>query len=561
MKMCAFVTRVSDERQGTERGSSSDNQRIQLDRYLDFRNADAGDNPVEQLKLYKEYKLEGISGDKSFDSPQFKELESDILQGEIDIVLATGLDRFGRNVVKFLKFFQYLRDYGVDLVVTHYQIDTGTPTGQLVITILMALAEMQRVQLSEKIIHARHIKISQGFKTGGTIPLGFDKHPSRTGVYLINEIEGTIVRLAFDLYLERESLSAVARELNKRGYRTKRVPKKKGGFRGGKTYSADKLKYILTNYIYIGILEEHKANKNKPNSKVHINKRYARHTPENPDDWPVIVPKETFNDVQELLENRSKVNRKGTRQTYPYVLSGLVVCNFCGDTMGPEKGGGVPYYACKNTDCDGRKLIPEKMTRIKRNTIKAAVLEEAVLKLVADTLADDPANITQITEACNRALNSQIPEYIREIRALESEKSHHKSMADGLAISLADKGIDPFDASDITASVKEEYKVVSKLNKQIAELKDKLANARKKKISEAIIKRSLGLIAAFTEEQQKDLLRMFISEVRIGLEEIEAHLILDSIMYLPRNLPNPHEFVYRRGWYARQDLNPEPSGP
>ena len=561
MKMCAFVTRVSDERQGTDRGNSPENQRIQLERYLEFRNADAGDNPEGQLGMYKEYKLEGVSGEKSFDSPKFQELREDVLHGEIDVVIATGLDRFGRNVVKFLEFFLFLQQHKVDLVVTHYQIDTSTPTGQLVITILMALAEMQRLQYSEKMIHSRHTRLTQGLRSGGTIPLGFDRHPTTPGLFVVNDLEATVVRLVFSLYLKLKSLSGVARELNKRGHRTKRVPCKKGGFRGDNKFAADKVRYILNNYIYIGLLEEHKANKGKPDSEVPKNHRYNRYVPENPDLWPKLIDKAVFEKAQLLLATHSRSNRFGTRKIYPYILSGLAVCAFCGNNLEAVKGGKHHYYACKNKECNGRELFAKKTVRLNRNAIDASALEEAVIKLVVETLADSPANITGITKACNKSLSVQISSLIDELKVLKDKRERSMSIREGLAISLAEKDIDSSYATKLTDKIRDTFIEETHIAKQIEELEQRIVCAKEKEISESVIKHSLGLISSFTEEQQKDVLRMFISEVKVGLETVDVHLLLDQIMCLSRSGPNPHEFVWLMGWHARQDLNPEPSGP
>ncbi|MDM7913052.1 MAG: recombinase family protein, partial [Methanotrichaceae archaeon] len=410
MKNCALVVRVSEKRQGEKPDSSPENQRIQLDRYIDFRNSQVDDDSNDRLVFFKEYRLLGIPGKESFDSAQFVELRNDISSGHVDIVMATGLDRFGRNVKKFLEFFEFIRDHKVELVVTHYQIDTATPTGQLVITILMALAEMQREQLSEKITTSRHILISEKKrKSGGSVPLGFELVPERPGYYQVNVDEALIVRLAFDIYLQCRNLRKTARELNERGYRTKETLNRQGDPRGGRLFSSETVKYILQNMVYIGILEEHKLNKGKPDDEVPVGERYATHIPDDPSAWPKLVDEGVFWDVQEILAREVPMNRLGARKTHPYHLSGLVYCAICGEAMKAEKGKDLHYYACTNKDCDSRRSIAQAFPRLRRNSIDAKVLESAVQRLVKDTVLVSPSEVARLTKAVNQLQAGQTP--------------------------------------------------------------------------------------------------------------------------------------------------------
>lgn len=413
MKNCALVIRVSDERQGEKTGSSPDSQSTQLHNYIKWKNSEAEANPelLERYEVYREFRLIGVRGKDSFKSEEFLDLKADIERGNVDVVMATSLDRFGRNVVGFLQFFRFLHKRKVDLVVTHYSIDTATPIGQLVITILMALAEMQSLQLSKKIMKSRHTHlVVQGRKTGSSIPLGFDRHPTETGLYVINEREAPIVRLAFQLYLKHQSLAAVSRVLNEKGHKTRK----------GNDFRAGNLKYLLENRIYIGELEEHKENKGKPNSEVPEEQRYMSHKPPNPDQWPKLVSEEVFERVQEILSKKSRSNRLGSRRTYAYILSGLAICGLCDKPMEPDKGRGSHYYACKNKECPGRKLIHERYSSYKRNSIPAKALDDALKKLLAKLVLHKPSRIDDIAKAANAIIpksSSTLQGELRSIRA------------------------------------------------------------------------------------------------------------------------------------------------
>ncbi len=564
MKNAALIVRVSDERQDT----SPANQRTQLNSYIDLitAKAEAEEKPEDRVRVYREYQLIGVSGKDSFDSTEFEKLRSDILRGDIDVVMATGLDRFGRNVAKFLEFFEFLRELNIDLVVTQYQIDTTTPIGQLIITILMALAEMQRLQYSEKQIGTQHTRFKRGRRTGGSVPLGFDEHPTEKGLYVINEEEAEIVRLAFDLYLKLKNLAAVTRELNKRGFRTKRVKTRKGKIKGGKPFAADSVKYILENCIYIGTLEEHKANKGKPNSEVPENQRYSKKKPDNPDEWPHIVTEEVFYLVRDLLSKHARLNKKGSRKTYPYVLSGLVYCDLCDGEMPADKGQKkYYYYACPNPECVGRKLIPENFTRLKRNSIDASVLEKAIMMLVRDVVLKSPGDIKEITKSANAYLGKRSSMVSREIRSLESRCDSLNAEKRGILVVLCEMESEKGLPDRLKKDLQEIDREMTDLEKQIEQKRSELVVAEQEKVSEAAIRGALELFVQtyheVPDQQQKELLRLFFGQIRVGVEKIKAHLLLDSILYLARKRPNPREFDWTRGWYARQDSNPEPPGP
>ena len=563
MKHAALVIRVSDSRQET----SPENQRNQLRSYIDlFFNSetDENDEKIAKVEVYKEYELFGVSGKDSFDSNEFKELKDDIRRKNIDIVLATGLDRLGRNVVKFLEFFELLRRNDVDLIVTQYQIDTTGPIGVLVITILMALAEMQREQYSLKQKGTQHERFKKGRRTGGTIPLGFDRHPTEIGLYIENKKESPIVRFLFTKYLEDKNLSAVARAANRQGYRSK-VHEGKKGIRGGKTFNGTTVRNILENWIYIGVLEEHKRNKGKPDSEVPEDQRYSRRTDmSNPDEWPHLVEDEVFHAVQDLLTQEGS-GKPSVQRTYSYVLSGIVHCALCDGMMVVEKGGKHRYYACQNKECSGKKLIPKKFYRRKRNTINAPILDDAVKRLIKDVILTSPKDIHDITRQANEYLNNSIPLLTEQIRSLVSRKESLLSEKRGVLIALSvqeeDRAVSKSLAEDLNVILKD----IEEIELSISRLTSERDQANEQRVTEAAVKRALEVLVmsmtGIPDETQKELVQMFFESVRVGVEEIEAHIRLDNVLYLARVGPDPDKFDWSEAWYARQDLNPEPSGP
>lgn len=60
------------------------------------------------------------------------------------------LDRLGRNVRGVLELVDDLEQRGVGYRVLHLGLDTSTPSGRLVLTLLLAVAQLKRDHLSER---------------------------------------------------------------------------------------------------------------------------------------------------------------------------------------------------------------------------------------------------------------------------------------------------------------------------------------------------------------------------------------------------------------------------
>lgn len=567
MKRCAFVVRVSDSRQGDEPGKSPDSQKAQLDRYIALYNYNIKDTPGEEpLEFFDEYRLIGVSGDKSFDDKEFRRLRTDVEKGNVHVVMATCLDRFGRSVAKFLEFFEYLQSSKVDLVVTQYHIDTSTPTGKLVITILMALAEMQRHLLSKKITETRRGKLNEGLRTGGSIPLGYDRHPTKKGLLIINEKEAVIVRLIFRLFKEHLSFSTVARLVNEMEHRNKVNISGKGKRTGGQVFKDRSIRYILNNWTYCGWMEHHKINKDADPSKVPKGSEYRRFPPKNPNEHPVIIPKEELVEVERLMHNITRRKDPAVTPTYPYVLSGLVVCQFCKKPMDADKGKDTNYYACTNPDCPGRKLIPRKFPRMKRNAIAATVLEDSVRALIHKVLIDDPKRITEITREANKFIRRDLVEKGQEIGALRSRKEDQESLRDGVFVGLNTSINDKALSRKLNERLKSVTTEIAEIEKSIREYEDREKRQEGRLLTDGAVRIALDVLAsspdAFPPHQQKELYSLFFKQVLVGLDEITVDLFLDALQYYTKNCgPKGPQFDSSAVWYARRDSNPKPSGP
>lgn len=107
----------------------------------------------------------GISGSKR-SRPQLDSLMSDARKGKIGMVLVWRFDRFGRNTAHILQSLEEFRSLGVRFVSYSESIDTGTPMGQVVFTIMGALAQFERELTRERVIAGIETAKAKGKKLG-----------------------------------------------------------------------------------------------------------------------------------------------------------------------------------------------------------------------------------------------------------------------------------------------------------------------------------------------------------------------------------------------------------
>jgi DNA invertase Pin-like site-specific DNA recombinase len=88
------------------------------------------------------------SGKKGAPRPKWDELLRSLRKG--DSLMVTELSRLGRSTIQLSALADDLRDRGVALRILNLGVDTGTPAGKLVYSIIAAVAEMERDLLIER---------------------------------------------------------------------------------------------------------------------------------------------------------------------------------------------------------------------------------------------------------------------------------------------------------------------------------------------------------------------------------------------------------------------------
>ncbi len=149
---------------------------------------------------------------------------NELVKSGITHIVALKLDRLFRNMADAMATIEQWNKAGIRLHLVDLgggSVDTGSSMGKMFLTMLAAFAEFERNVISERTTAAmRHLK-SQGRKTGGHVPYGFD---CVGGGLAANPVEQAVLERLRNWRRQKKGYSACALELNALG-----IPSKTGG--------------------------------------------------------------------------------------------------------------------------------------------------------------------------------------------------------------------------------------------------------------------------------------------------------------------------------------------
>jgi DNA invertase Pin-like site-specific DNA recombinase len=97
-----------------------------------------------------EYVDAGISGAKD-SRPELNRLMADAHKRRFDVVCVWKFDRFARSVSHLLRALETFKALGIEFCSFSEQMDTSTPTGRMIFTVLGAVAELERSLIAERV--------------------------------------------------------------------------------------------------------------------------------------------------------------------------------------------------------------------------------------------------------------------------------------------------------------------------------------------------------------------------------------------------------------------------
>jgi len=290
-KKAALYVRVSTDAQ-VEEGYSIDAQKEML----------ANHCKTKGIKHFEYYVDGGFTG-SNLDRPEMQRLIANAKANEIDYVLIYRLDRMSRSQRDTLYLIEDIfLPHGIDLISLNESLDTSTPFGRAMISIMATFAQLERENIRERTRMGMKERVKSGlWPGGGRVPFGYD-YDQNTGILVQNE-DAERVRKAYDLYLQGHSTNRIAKALNIK-------------------YERIVMQVLMRklNAGYIVYNEEEYTGQHEP-----------------------IISLETYQRTMEMMRERA-TNRMCTSN---YLLTGLVYCGKCGAKMRYQKWGKGENYDCK----------------------------------------------------------------------------------------------------------------------------------------------------------------------------------------------------------------------
>ena len=505
MKKAYIYTRVSTEMQ-------IDNYSLEAQ-----RNRIIGQAQLEDIKIVGEYSDEGHSGKNIAGRPAFQQMLSDIeaKKDNIDYVMVFKLSRFGRNAVDALNSYQLLKDYGIALYCVDDHMVTDGPYSSFMLTIMAAMAELERENILAQTMAGRKQKAAKGEWNGGFAPYGYDLID---GSLVVREDEAVVIRELYRLYVETDfGANGVAARLNELY--------KKNARKTGKLqrFSAHFVKGAIKNPIYKGTVAfgrrhtapiEGKRNEyhviwQTDNSQIIFSK--GKHE--------ALVSEELWDKANEKMQ-RLSVKKEKIDPKHEYILSGLVKCPDCGAPMYGISNGrkknkwGEEYqisysYKCRNTTRESGHVCSS------HTQYSASKLDNAVKDIIIDMINDK-----NFKARIDELVGSHVDEdNINEL--IESEKKEQRRLSG--VISRIEAQLNDLDYDDPAALGMEQSLNVRLKNALTSQGESML---RMQKLEERLLKASNERIA---RDSIYDYLEYF-EEIYDHLDDKEKKMLMQAMI-------------------------------
>lgn len=231
--------------------------------------------------------------------------------GDIDLIITKSISRFARNTVMLLKNVRELKELGVGVIFEEQKINTLKADGELMLTVLGAIAEEERKAVCSNI----RWSIQKRYKNGEASTsikkvLGYERDAN--GEVVINKEKAEIVRKIFELYLGGMKGYGIAQKLNK-----EKVPTYTD-----KPWSSDRILSIISNEKYKGDCLMQKTFITDDGRQIVNNGQKDKYYTEN--SHPAIVSKSDWDKAQAIRENRKPKD---------YQFTELLKCAYCGANL------------------------------------------------------------------------------------------------------------------------------------------------------------------------------------------------------------------------------------
>ena len=528
-KRCLLYSRVSTEIQVD--GYSLDAQKNGLKRFAER----------EEMTVVDMYEDAGKSGKSIEGRPAFKKLLSDVENGlDVDYVLVYKLSRFGRNAADILNSLALLQTYDVNLICIEEGIDSSQTSGKLLISVLSAVAEIERENILEQTMNGRREKARQGKWNGGPPPYGY---MIKDGVLQIEEDEAKIVKMVFEMYTTTKiGYTGIAKYLNLQG-----ITKKKRKESDVTIFSGRFIQILLDNPVYCGKIAYGRRMREKVKGKKNEYRIVAKK------DFSItegqheaIVSEEIWEKAHSKRINTGVKFASKSGQDRAYLLTGILKCPKCGSSMyanrirWTKKDGTykeVMYYACSRNKQE-RGHYCDYSANLKKTDIEPLVIE-FIKELVQDEHFAVEIKKKIGLQVDTTKIDTEIRNYESKLKEVELNKARLEREIDSLPIETTHR---ERKLHDMTLRLDALYDTIVEIEEKVEDAKLRRKSVEAEFITMENIYKILEhfgeLYDIISDEEKKELIATLVKEIQI-YPEGESDTPLESMKF---NFP-----VYKDG--------------
>ena len=506
-KFACMYLRLSREDGDSTESNSISNQRQIIKSY-------ARDN---NFKVVAEYVDDGFSG-SNFDRPKFKKMIQDLEDKKFKTIIVKDLSRFGRDYIESGKYLQKIfPEKGIRFISVNDNYDSenaDVSDTHLILPIRNFINDSYCRDISMKVKSSKEIKRKNGEFIGAFAPFGYKKDSKNKHQLVVDTEVSHIIERIFNMKIDGYSSKAIADFLNSIGCVTPSKHKENSGDNHttgfivkDSKWDAKMVNRIITNKVYIGVLEQGKTRK--------LNYKSKREVEVNEEDWIVINDSHKPIISKSIYALANKMMLRDVKQSadIPHILSGMLYCKDCGSSMVRRKvkckNGYNIFYICSHYNNKG-------------DCTRHSIKEDYLLDMTLFALKDYLKKYNELLSQVNKLDVSKVTFNI-DFESLNSEKRKYERLRQSLYMDLEDELI----TSEEFERFRKNYLIkIREIEKQIATKKNILANLQEK------MKKKDSLVSEIVPTDLSSLNRLtivsFIDRIEIG-ENNEINFVFNNL--------------------------------
>jgi site-specific DNA recombinase len=459
-----------------------------------------------------EYVEEGKTGE-ILERPQLTKLREDARRGLIDEIIFYDPTRMSRKLIIQLMLKEEFTELGVKLVFVNTEYKENAE-GDLQFNITGAFSEYEKEKIKERTVGGKVRKMKEGKVLGAYGLYGYDYDKNKS-TYVINEKQAEVVRMIFDYFTDPNSpfkgVNGIAKHLTELG-----IPTAKNKA----VWHRQVVRQILLNESYTGNHAQHKTNdEGNYVRKQSGGKREHKTRPR--EEWiytqiPSIISEEQYNRAQLLLKESKRRHAKGSLNKY--LLSGLIRCSDCGNTM---TGRVETWWGVKMPIYSDKKNYSGAKHKGCGAYVKTSELDEMVWSHVLELL-NEPEKALEAKE--NKSNKYQLQEIKSVGEELEKIKKGRKRLISLAALSEEE---DLIEIKSQLSELKEKENVLKeKYNQLEAELKEVRVDQTEEQLKIALSMYMDNKEKEFPFEIKQKIIRSLVKEIYVSKQndEVEIHI-------------------------------------